>query len=195
MYTSFEQYCKEHFLPKRRIKADNIAEVNPQWKENLKERWWEDQNIKSYQNFLEQGVITGCTTPEETYKQFLFLHNVLLAIGGSETCFPCFEPDMEAILFRGRYFSGKSKMMKGKPCQCHSNSCKLWVKNHEEHDVAICTGYALSADGMWRQHSWLIWRQKDENKETVIETTKKRKAYYGFVMTKDEAIDFISKNI
>ena len=196
MEISFDKYCKEHFLPKRRIKANNIAEVNPEWKARLKEQWWEAENIKTIQAFTEQrknlkesneGIL-------KLHLQFCDLHNILLTIGGSETCFPIYQEDIDAILDRGKYYSGRSRMMKGQPSQCHRNSCELWENNYKDHDVAICTGYALSADGMWRQHSWLVWRKESEDKEVIIETTKKRVAYYGFEMTEEEAKEFCRKN-
>lgn len=196
MEDMFDKYCKAHSLPKRRIKADNIAEVNPEWKARLRERWWEAENIKTVQAFAEQRKILKESDERvfNLYLQFLALHNVLLAIGGSETCFPDFEPDMDAILARGKYYPGRSRMMKGQPSQCHRNSCELWENNYKELDVAICTGYALSLDGMWRQHSWLVWRKEGEDKETIIETTQKRVAYYGFEMTEEEAKEFCREN-
>ena len=92
MEISFDKYCKEHFFPKRRIKANNIAEVNPEWKARLKEQWWEAENIKTIQAFTEQrknlkesneGIL-------KLHLQFCDLHNILLTIGGSETCFPIY---------------------------------------------------------------------------------------------------------
>lgn len=181
-------YRIQHNLPKRKVKAPIIAESDPEWKESLKNHWWESENIQSSDMFLKNRE-----TKESDYEDFYFLHKVLLSIGGSETCLPPVEEDMKAILDRGRFFGGRSRMMKGKPSQCHRNSCELWRLNHEDHNVQICTGYALSEDGMWRQHSWLLLQDMN-NQETVIETTKKRKAYFGFVMTEDEALDFVSAN-
>ncbi len=40
----------------------------------------------------------------------------------------------------------------------------------------IATGYALDADGLWRQHSWVM-----DKKGRVIETTVRRVAYCGIV--------------
>lgn len=196
METSFDEYCKEHFLPKRRIKANNIAEVNPEWKARLRERWWKAENIKTIQAFTEQRKNLKESNERiiELYLQFLYLHNILLTIGGSETCFPVYEEDMDAILARGKYYPGRSWMMKGQSSQCHRNSCELWENNYQEHDISICTGYALSSDGMWRQHSWLVWRKEGENKKTIIETTQKRVAYYGFEMKEEEAKEFCREN-
>lgn len=118
------------------------------------------------------------------WAEFLKLHGLLLSIGGYETCFPYVEEDMANILARGRYYGGFSKMMKGKPSRCHENACNLWTVNKDKHDVHIATGYALSADGMWRQHSWLVQRYQTatQHRTRIIETTEKRVAYFGYEM-------------
>jgi hypothetical protein len=115
------------------------------------------------------------------------LKKKLLAIGGWAVCAPVIEPDLMKILERGRKFPGKSKMMRGEPCRCHSNSACCWDENREL--CKICTGYALSKDGMWRQHSWVY-----TNDGTVVETTEKRLQYFGFVMTDEECELFLENN-
>lgn len=128
-------------------------------------------------------------------KDFQRLRNILLEIGGKETCFPSFEEDMDALLHRGHNRKGTSKLIRGRPNQCHANSCELW-QNNRDKDIVICTGYALSEDGIWRQHSWLIHRYqtKTQNRTRVIETITKRLAYFGFEMTCDEAEAFCYDN-
>ena len=118
--------------------------------------------------------------------QHLPLKKILLGIGGWGVCINL-EPDLEKIVTRGRRFSGKSKTMKGEPCQCHLNSACCWDENRDL--CRICTGYALSKDGMWRQHSWVF-----TNDGTVVETTEKRVAYFGFVMTESECERFLADN-
>lgn len=54
----------------------------------------------------------------------------------------------------------------------------------------ICTGYALSKDGIWRQHSWCQLKKTKQ----VVETTIKRIEYYGFVLSSDEAHKFYELN-
>lgn len=66
-------------------------------------------------------------------------------------------------------------------------------QNRNEHEFAIAPGYALSIDGMWRQHSWMMLRGARSVK--IIETTEKRVAYFGFVMTQKESLDFCDQNI
>ena len=116
------------------------------------------------------------------------LKKILLGIGGWAVCIPKIESDLDKLLKRGRSFPGKSKMMRGEPCQCHSNSAFCWDENREL--CRICTGYALSSDGMWRQHSWCY-----TNNGVVVETTEKRVQYFGFIMDEDECEQFLFENM
>lgn len=96
------------------------------------------------------------------------------------------EPDLENILKRGEARSGdKAKMMKRKMSQSHENVAGLYDKHRGL--MLPMTGYALSDDGIWRQHSWLL----ELSSQRVVETTVRRKLYYGFLMTEDEAELFL----
>ena len=115
------------------------------------------------------------------------LKEILLDIGGWAVCVPHVEPDLANILARGRRFPGKSIMMKGEPCRCHENSALCWDTNRDSCN--ICTGYALTRDGMWRQHSWVVTRTG-----IVVETTMKRVQYFGFVLNHTECEIFLENN-
>jgi hypothetical protein len=124
------------------------------------------------------------------------LRSKLLTFGGSVTIIPDMEEDLDKIIDRGQFWYGhKAKIMRGVPSQCHKNSCDLWHVNRDNPDVElyIATGYALSSDGLWRQHSWLVLITPRGCK--IIETTERRVAYFGFVMTESEAQVFDSDNL
>lgn len=115
----------------------------------------------------------------------------LLTFAGEAICFPPYEEDLDNILNYGQFWVGSNaKLMRGEPSRCHANSANLWEQNKEA--TRICTGYALSEDGMWRQHSWLVWHKSRSNQ--IIETTAKRIAYYGFVMPYDMCQQFADEN-
>jgi hypothetical protein len=79
-------------------------------------------------------------------------------------------------------------MIEGEISNCHSNSARIWDSNREL--CSICTGYALSKDGVWRQHSWLVlW-----DEATLIETTEERIVYFGFNLNSEEAEVFLVCN-
>ena len=72
----------------------------------------------------------------------------------------------------------------------NSNSALLWDANREKCQIA--TGYALSADGCWRQHSWVV--QPLTTKYRIWETTEKRIAYFGFILNDEECEEFYYNN-
>lgn len=119
------------------------------------------------------------------------LRQKLLTFAGETVCFPPCEEDLGNILSYGQFWvGGNAKLMRGEPSQCHVNSANLWEQNKEA--TRICTGYALSEDGIWRQHSWLVWHKARSNQ--IVETTAKRIAYYGFVMPYDMCQQFADEN-
>ncbi|VBB17637.1 hypothetical protein YASMINEVIRUS_100 [Yasminevirus sp. GU-2018] len=65
----------------------------------------------------------------------------------------------------------KTQLKKMTRSACHDNCYKLYKKDRSNK---VYTGYALSADGLWRNHSWII---KDGS---IIETTEKRVLYLGY---------------
>jgi hypothetical protein len=123
----------------------------------------------------------------------------VLTFGGEEVCMPgiseIIEDDYTELMERGQLWYGdRIKMVKGRPSQCHSNSAELWEvnKNNPDVKVLLATGYALSNDGLWRQHSWLVLIKARSNQ--IIETTEKRIAYFGYLMTEDESEKFVYEN-
>ena len=112
----------------------------------------------------------------------------VLEKGGRYVLWPACEEDAPEILQRGEYFNGENAIkVRSKPSQCHRNSADMWVRHPD--DYTITTGYALSDDGIWRQHTWLI-----RNDGAVIETTVRRIGYYGFRLSTSESWFFLSNN-
>lgn len=151
------------------------APISDEWKRELSSRWWYSENIKN------EIVDT------ELKNKMIKLRETLLSFGGEEVCLPVVEEDIDNILSRGQLWMGdKVDMMRGEPCQCHSNSAACWSANKDK--TTIVTGYALSEDGLWRQHSWVIHFKPRQNR--IVETTRRRVLYYGFAMTEKECEDF-----
>lgn len=152
----------------------------------------EDWKRRCKNNFWHQDTLNDMKKLHPLMDDKLFdLRQLLLSFGGEATCLPGDEPDLDDILKYGQLWLGTNiKMMKGAPSQCHRNACDLWKQNKET--TRICTGYALSSDGMWRQHSWVIWMKPNSNQ--IVETTVPRIAYFGFVMTKEQCEKFAYDN-
>lgn len=152
--------------------------IDKEWQCRINENWWG----------------SGYTKPFDTREHAqIDLVTHIREFGGYEVCMPYYEEDLHKLLSRGQFWYGdRSQIKKGAPSQCHRNTCNLWKANRETHELAIATGYALSKDGMWRQHTWLMIRKP--RSISIIETTVKRLAYYGFVMTEKEALEFCDSN-
>ncbi len=118
------------------------------------------------------------------------LRDGLLAFGGRFALIPGLEEDLAKLMGRGQLWGATTKTMRGAPSQCHMNSCLLWEANQGR--LYLATGYALSDDGLWRQHSWCV--EPRPRSVAVIETTEPRLLYFGFVMDLDETVQFGDHN-
>jgi hypothetical protein len=67
----------------------------------------------------------------------------------------------------------------GEQSECHANVAALWRGGDM---VAVGTGYGLSADSLWREHSW-AWDESDR----LVETTEPRECYFGVRLESDGA--------
>ena len=135
----------------------------------------------------------GSETPSDEKNPMFRLRDGLIALGGSEACLPSLEEDLEKIFTRGQLWTGYgAKLMAGRPSQCHENACLLWEQNQDK--LCLATGYYLSGDGMWRQHSWCVQPGKRGGNARVIETTEVAQLYFGFVMTLGETLEFGTGN-
>lgn len=171
---------------------DSINELN-RFAANIRNR----PNFMPIQNELLSDVRKQCGFLGLRYIAFQnqdndMLRHTLLSIAGGNVSIPHDdEEDLCRILARGQLWIGKNvEFMPGLPSQCHFNSSRCYEANSEKSRIA--TGYALMKDGTWRQHSWLIHFRPRVNK--IVETTLKRVAYFGYVMTKSECENFCLDN-
>jgi len=107
----------------------------------------------------------------------------LKSIGGSVVC-ASFEEDMDLILSKGRTWVSpgcRIIMRRGEPRNCHQNVLGLWEANRH---FEVVTGYALSADGIWRSHSWCF----EPDAYRIVETTTKRAAYHGAPLSQKQIL-------
>lgn len=160
--------------PKQMPKKVSHTPIDKEWKEWIKQKFW----ATNYEGKIAHNLLP-----------LLELRDFLLGFGGEEVCLPAHESDLENILSRGQLWYGdRVEFMKGEPCECHRNTCYLWLGNKAR--ILIATGYALSDDGMWRQHTWGVYPQKKK----IIETTVERVLYFGFVMNLEESENFTFLN-
>lgn len=116
--------------------------------------------------FLEQPYL------KKLYKRLLRIGGMAVVLWNGTN-----NEDIVARLLRsGRADSGRGAVLKlGEQSECHENSAKLHRNAPWRYEVR--TGYALSKDGIWRPHSWVV----DADTNCIIETTEKRVTYFGVV--------------
>jgi hypothetical protein len=119
--------------------------------------------------------------------RILLLKEKLLQIGGTHLVAPTGpDPDLEELLIHGHTIEGTVCFEEMAENSCHWNVAALWLQKKQAL-VAVATGYALSEDGLWRQHSWGI------QKNAILETTEPRRCYFGLRMEAAEANSFSNR--
>jgi hypothetical protein len=116
------------------------------------------------------------------------LEHLLLGLGGDFLVAPP-KPDQDVptLLAEGFLTYGPVKLEVMKSSSCHQNVASVWSTG-DQGIVGIATGYALSNDGLWRQHSWGILR------DGILETTQTRQKYFGILLQGERANFFAASN-
>lgn len=122
----------------------------------------------------------------KNHPELVPLRDKLLKIDGLEIV-PRLEGDLSKLLMHGYLFDFDAELRIMGTSRCHQNAVKLWMENKEKNK--ICTGWGLSDDGLWRQHTWIISNEK------IIETTEIRIKYFGLVFNDEEAEMFALYNM
>lgn len=158
--------------------------IDVEWQKFIDQQWWAKKNTLTDLDPLDSRC-------PEKLEAMIKLRDFLLSFGGSEVCMPDYDEDAKRIVERGQLWYGdRVHTVRGRRSQCHANAASRWMANREK--TVLCTGYALSEDGMWRCHSWLV--ELRARKNYIVETTTPRMAYFGFGMTTEEALDFYFEN-
>ena len=117
------------------------------------------------------------------------LRTLLLGMGGAELVAPVgFDPDVPLLVNFGFTMAGSLRRKIMTRSACHENIARLWRAKYRGL-VGVGTGYALSGDGLWRQHSWGIRR------DGILETTELRVTYFGIRLQGTDADSFAAFNV
>lgn len=109
----------------------------------------------------------------EKQPDILILRDRLIAISGTHLVAPTVpEPDLKDLLCEGAVMKEAIHFEEMARSNCHKNVALLWQQRSGDL-IALATGYALSDDGLWRQHSWGM------RSNAIFETTEPRKIYFG----------------
>jgi hypothetical protein len=120
--------------------------------------------------------------------EFEHLKLLLLRFGGDFIVAPNkLDQDVPRLLKYGFLMNGPITFDEMKSSMCHQNVAAVW-KFQRPRIVSIATGYALSEDGLWRQHSWGVLR------EGLLETTAGRMRYFGISLSSSKADHFAACN-
>ena len=153
-----------------------------------------ETGVASFPSLDDEGALLGIPSDERmalfrTDPRYRTLEEQLLALGGTMVAFRS-EPHIAILLSRGKAFSSAKRILvRGASNGCHTNAARLWMNRAPK--VALVTGWALSDDGCWRQHSW-GWRAGDG---TWVETTLHRGLGYGVELNVEEAVQFTLSNL
>jgi len=109
----------------------------------------------------------------------------LLEHGGEEVV-AVYDPDLPTFIASGEAWPGAGALLElGELSHCHQNVADLWRAGAID---AIGTGFSLSEDGLWRQHSWGF------DGDQVVETTELRELYFGLRLEGPLADEFAADN-
>jgi hypothetical protein len=108
----------------------------------------------------------------------------VLLVHGGEQVVPPLAPDLLVDVFRthGRVWPTPARFVEGRASACHHNAVALWRSGEA---AAMGSGYALSEDRLWREHTWGIAHDGQ-----LIETTEPRTAYFGIELRDGSAERF-----
>jgi len=81
---------------------------------------------------------------------------------------------------------GHVRVTRMAPSECHANAARLWAQSRGSEK--IWTGFALSTDGLWRQHSWA------DDGHGIIETTEPRISYFGVGLSMKDSVKTLVAN-
>ena len=113
------------------------------------------------------------------------LKSLLLSFGGDFIVAPPSQDrHVPTLLKSGFLMSGSVLMKPMRDNMCHQNIAAVWRKGRRGL-VGVATGYALSNDGLWRQHTWGFMR------DGVLESTEERRKYFG-ILLQDSAADYFA---
>ena len=132
------------------------------------------------------------------YPTYADLRNRLLQIGGLEVVLPRYDEYSETersrqryetprILEQGQSWPGSlARLQQMEDSNCHMNTAIL----SKDGAGSIASGFALSEDGLWREHSWIV-----QSPNRLLESTVLRLVYHGYLLSLEEQRWFVSAEL
>jgi hypothetical protein len=128
-------------------------------------------------------------SPEDHVVQQVWsrLEETLLNLGGQNVVWPGSEPELAALVTRGCPWEQSVVILSKLGHRFPQEAALLWASDPQ--NMTLVTGYGLGEDGCWRQHSWVIARNR------LCETDARRQQYFGVSLTEEEAVLFWFRHI
>ena len=106
------------------------------------------------------------------------------------------DPHIDSIWERGLHIDYRIAteiLPNAKPNRCHHLAARHYADQPRIplDSIVLLTGYALSADEIWRSHSWTMLRSFTRIFEP---TPEKRLRYFGVLLGAEEADKFVESN-
>jgi hypothetical protein len=171
--------------------------MDREWKETIDaNHWWargfKGDLAKEYPAAIARDKAAVRHFLDGEQKRLLRLRDMLVGQGGEEACIALQEPELEELLERGQFWPGtRLRSIARTQSRCHENSAGVWLANQES--VVLATGYALSSDGIWRSHSFLV-QPMPRSAPYILETTRRRLLYFGVAFDYEAALAFAREN-
>ncbi|CAH6990139.1 hypothetical protein VCHA53O466_140134 [Vibrio chagasii] len=150
--------------------------LDERWSDGIKRnQWWASANIRNKPN--------GMSTRE--HSKALSLYDALIHNGGCEVCLSTTnlddDLDIDSVIANGSIMGTTNSVLNEvlflemQTSNCHENAATVKAERPEFH---LCTGFYMSSEGMWREHSWLL----TPDKGNIIETSSVQCAYFGVIV-------------
>ena len=159
--------------------------MDADWRQAIANKFWATNFTGDLKNEVPASTLPAQREAAvRELRELLGLRDILLPFGGEEVCLSRVEIDLGLLQQHGEIWLPKGATIKrGEVSQCHRNALSLWEA--DPAGLRVATGYYLTDDGMWRQHSWCI--RPTAKGGRVVETTHKALLYFGVILTDQEA--------
>lgn len=140
--------------------------------------------MRSLKHTIKEFLIEGYENKKVKLKMRL------LGFGGTEVKLGMdSEDELDRILFDGMLFDNDVIRLNGGFGQCHKNVATKY-KKFKSDGFRIISGYALSDNDIWVQHSWGL-----NSSDKIMETTGNNyQKYYGYILNESESDEFCFYN-
>lgn len=190
-------------LPAEKVLTQEVQDIYPKWEDAAREKfWWERDNIQSPTVFLQfhlckempldETLTEKAANLRKLHASFLFIHKLLLTIGGCETQLSDTGIDPNALIERGTFFASSVPIhFSSKEVDAKAEIAAILKKHPGEYQ--LFQGYSLADTGIWSPALWLAEDgETDENGYPIAYICdEEAKAYFGAKLDEEATCTFL----